>query len=163
MGDIILKFNGQEIERTADLPRLVGATAVGSKAVVTVWRRGQQQDIPVNIVQLDEEKGAAAKPATKKPKAEQAANALGLHVADLPEATRKDLKIETGVLVEGSEGAAARAGLRAGDLILQLNNAEVQDARQFNAMVSKLDPKKSVAVLVRRDENTQIVVIRPRD
>jgi serine protease Do len=47
VGDIILKFNGQAIEKTRDLPRLVGATAVGSRATVTVWRKRQQQDMPV--------------------------------------------------------------------------------------------------------------------
>ncbi len=64
--------------------------------------------------------------------------------------------------VDASEGAAARAGVRPGDLILQLNNVEVRDAKAFNAMVARLDPKKSVALLVRRDESTQYVVIRPR-
>lgn len=161
VGDIILKFNGQAIERTADLPRLVGATPVGSKAVVTVWRKGQQQDIAVSIVEQEDEKAAKKLP-TKKPKPEQTPNAIGLHVSDLTDSQRKELGLDAGVLVDASEGAAARAGLRAGDLILQLNNVEVKDARQFNAMVAKLDPKKSAAVLVRREDNTQYLVIRPR-
>jgi serine protease Do len=161
VGDIILKFNGQAIERSADLPRLVAAAAVGSRAVITVWRKGQQLDVPVNIVELEEDR-AAKKVAPKKPKPEQAPNALGLHVSDLSEAQRKELKLEAGVLVDAAEAAAARAGLRAGDLILQLNNVEVKDAKQFNAMAAKLDPKKSVAVLVRREDTTQYVVIKPR-
>jgi serine protease Do len=161
VGDIILKFNGTAIDRVADLPRLVGATAIGSRAVVTVWRKGQQQDIPVSIVELEDDKGARKAP-PKKPKPEQSPNALGLHVTDLGEAQRKELKLDAGVLVEASEGAAARAGLRAGDVLLQLNNVDVKDARQFNAMAAKLDPKKSVAILVRRDDTTQYVVIKPR-
>jgi len=159
VGDIILQFNGVGIERTGDLPRLVGATSIGSRAVVTVWRKGAQQDIAVNIVELEDEK--AKKIPVKKPKTE-APNAIGLHVSDLSEGQRKDLKLDAGVVVDASEGAAARAGLRPGDLILQLNNIEVKDARQFNAMVAKLDPKKSAALLVRRDETTQYVVIKPR-
>ncbi len=161
VGDIILKFNGQAIERPGDLPRLVGGTPVGSKANVTVWRKGQQQELPVNIVELSDDKTAKKLP-TKKPKPEQAPNALGLHVSDLTDAQRRELKIEGGVLIDASEGAAARSGLRPGDLILQINNIEVKDAKQFNAMVTKLDPKKSIAVLVRRDDNTQYVVIKPR-
>jgi serine protease Do len=160
VGDIILKFNGAPIERTGDLPRLVGATPIGSRAVVTVWRKGVQQDIPVNIVELEDDK--AKKAPSKKPKAEQSPNALGLHVSDLSEAQRKELKLDAGVAVDAAEGVAARAGLRAGDLILQLNNIEVRDAKTFNAMVAKLDPKKSIAVLVRRDDTTQYVVIKPR-
>jgi serine protease Do len=161
VGDIILKFNGAAIEHAADLPRLVGASPVGSKAIVTVWRKGAQQDLAVNIVALEDEK-TAAKPSPKKPKPDAAPNALGLHVSDLTEAQRKELKLDSGVLVDASEGAAARAGLQHGDLILQVNNAEVRDAKSFNALAAKLDPKKSVALLVRRDNTTQYVVIRPR-
>jgi serine protease Do len=165
VGDIILKFNGSAIEHSADLPRLVGATPIGSRAVVTLWRRGAQQDIAVTIAALEEEK-TAPKPVPKKPKPDMTPNAVGLHVSDLSDAQRKELKVD-GVLVEASEGAAARAGVRPGDLILQINNVEVKDARQFNAMVAKLDPKKSVALLVRRDNPsgaaaTQYLVIRPR-
>ncbi|MCE3605316.1 DegQ family serine endoprotease [Massilia sp. P8910] len=161
VGDIILKFNGQEIDRSGDLPRLVGGTAVGSKAVVTVWRQGQQKNITVNIVTLDDDK-AARKPGPKKPGPDQRSNALGLHVSDLNEAQRKELQIDAGVLVDASEALAARAGLRPGDLILQLNNTEVKDAKQFNALVARLDAKKNAVLLVRRDETTQYVVIHPK-
>ncbi|MDM5175790.1 DegQ family serine endoprotease [Massilia sp. DJPM01] len=161
VGDIILKFNGQEIDRSGDLPRLVGATAVGSKAVVTVWRQGRQKEITVGIVTLDDDK-AARKPGPKKPAPDQPANALGLHVSDLSEAQRKQLQIDAGVLVDASEALAARAGLRPGDLILQLNNVEVKDAKQFNALVGRLDTKKNAVVLVRRDDATQYVVIHPK-
>ena len=165
VGDIILKFNGTLIERSADLPRLVGATAIGSRAVVTVWRKGAQQDIAVSIAALEDEK-PSPKAAPKKPKPDATPNAIGLHVSDLSDAQRKELKADA-VLVDSSEGAAARAGVRPGDLILQMNSVEVKDARQFNAMVAKLDPKKSVALLVRRDNPagaaaTSYLVIRPR-
>jgi serine protease Do len=165
VGDIILKFNGTAVERSADLPRLVGATAIGSRATVTVWRKGAQMDIPVSIAALVDEKEKAKAPA-KKPKPDMAPNAIGLHVSDLTEAQRKELKADA-VLVDASEGAAARAGVRPGDFILQINNVEVKDARQFNAIVAKLDPKKSAALLVRRENpagaaTTAYLVIRPR-
>jgi serine protease Do len=165
VGDIILKFNGTAIERSADLPRLVGATAIGSRATVTVWRKGAQQDVTATIATLEEDK-PAAKAAPKKPKAETAPNAIGLHVSDLTEAQRKELKGDA-VMVDASEGAAARAGVRPGDLILQINNVDVKNAKQFNELVAKLDPKKSAALLVRRDNpagaaTTAYLVIRPR-
>ena len=160
VGDIILRYNGQPIERSADLPRLVGASQIGSRAVVTVWRKGRQQDIAVNIAELEEDR--PGKPVPKTPRAEAAPNALGLAVSDLSDAQRTTLRLEGGVKVDASTGAAAAAGLRAGDLILQVNNVDVKDARQFNAMVSKLDPKKSVALLVRRENTTRYEVIKPR-
>jgi serine protease Do len=162
VGDIILKFNGAPIDTTRDLPRLVGASKVGSRATVTVWRRGAQQELPVTIVELEDEKPAAGKPQAGKGKAEQATNALGLQVSDVPQALRRERKIEGGVLVEQAAGGAASAGIRAGDLILQVNNVEIKDAAQFNALVAKLDPKRSVAVLVRRENVTQYLVIKPR-
>lgn len=161
VGDIILRYNGQPIERSADLPRLVGASQIGSRATVTVWRKGQQQDIAVNIAQLDEER-PGGKPAPKATAPDAAPNALGLAVSDLTDAQRKSLRLDGGVRVDSSAGAAATAGLRPGDLILQMNNVDIKDARQFNAMVAKLDPKRSVAVLVRRDNTTRYEVIKPR-
>lgn len=161
VGDIILKFNGQAIDTTRDLPRLVGATKVGAKATVTVWRRGAQLDVPVTIVELEDEKTASSKPTPNKPAPGPAPNALGLHVSNLTLEQRRELRIEGGVLVDSSEGRAATAGVRPGDLILQMNNVEIKDAAQFNALAGKLDPKKSVAVLVRRENVTQYLVVKP--
>jgi len=161
VGDIILKFNGQPVEKGSDLRRQVGASPVGSKVVVTVWRKGNSLDIPITIVELKDEK-ASAKLTPKKPAPAQAPNAIGLHVSDLTEAQRRELGIDSGVLVDSAEGAAARAGLQAGDLILQLNNTPVTDAKQFNALVAKLDPKKSLALLVRREDATSYLIVKPR-
>lgn len=162
VGDIILKFNGQPIETTRDLPRLVGAAKVGSRATVTVWRRGTQLDVPVTIVELKEEKAAAARPTPKKPTPGAAPNALGLVVSDITPAQRGELGVDNGVLVEDADGSAATAGIRPGDVISQVGNTPVSSAAQFNALVAKLDPKKAVALLVRREDVSQYVVVKPR-
>ena len=162
-GDIILKFNGVQINRSSDLPRLVGGTALGSKAIVTVWRKGQQLDVPVGIAELEGDKVAKGKGGKNEPQAEQEAkaNALGLKVSDLTALQKKELGVDGGVSVDMAEGVAGRAGLRQGDVLLQLNNVEVKDAKQFNAAVAKLDPKKPSVVLVRRGDVTQFVSLRP--
>jgi serine protease Do len=162
VGDIILKFNGKDIDRSSDLPRLVGGTAVGSRATVTVWRRGSQLDVPVTIVELQDDKSPTAKATPKKPTPEQAPNALGLHVTDLTAAQKRELKTEAGVMVEFAEGRAASAGIRQGDVILQMNNVEITSAGQLNGLVAKLDAKKPVALLVRRENVSRYLVIRPR-
>lgn len=160
-GDIILKFNGVNIEKSTDLPRLVGATKPGTRSTLTVWRKGANREVALTIAELEPEK--VAQKDDRKAKPEQPPNALGLVVSDLSEAQKKELRIEGGVIVDASEGPAARAGLRAGDVILQLNNNDVRDARQFNALVSKLDPKKMAVVLVRRGDASQFVPIRPNN
>jgi serine protease Do len=165
-GDIILKFNGAPVSRSSDLPRLVGGTAINSKATVTVWRKGQQIDLPVVVAELEPEKGAKASKGKGKGKGEQAEpeaqgkpNALGLVVSDLTADQKKALGVSGGVTVESAEGVAAR--LQEGDVILQLNNSEIKDAKQFNALVAKLDPKKPSVLLVRRGEATQFISLRP--
>jgi serine protease Do len=163
VGDIILKFNGQDIEKSSDLPRLVGGAKVGSRASVTVWRRGSQLEVPITVAELQDEEAApksGQKP--KKPVPEQHANALGLQVSDLTATQKRELKLNAGVMVEFAEGRAATAGIRSGDLILQLNNLELTSAAQFNGLVAKLDPKKPVALLVQRESVSQYLIIKPR-
>jgi len=163
VGDIILQFNKQPIETTRDLPRLVGASKVGSRATVTVWRRGSQVELPVTIVELQDEKTApGGRPAPKKPAPGAAPNALGLHVADVPAAERRELGIESGVMVENAQGVAASAGIRPGDLVLQWNNTPVTSAQQFNALLAKHDKTKPVALLVQREGTTQYLTLKPR-
>jgi len=165
VGDIILKFNNQAIETTRDLPRLVGAAKVGSRATVTVWRRGNQIEVPVTIVELQDEKSPTARATPKKPAPSATPNAIGLVVSDISAADRAELGLaagEGGVLVENADGNAATAGIRPGDVISQVGNTPVANAAQFNGMIAKLDPKKPVALLVRRGEVTQYVVVKPR-
>jgi serine protease Do len=157
-GDIILKFNGTAIEKSSDLPRLVGNTKPGSRATITVWRRGASRDLNLVITEMDADKVAKKE---EKFKPEQPVNTLGLAVSDLTEAQKKELRVDGGAVVEAAEGSAARAGLRAGDVILRLNNVDIQDAKQFNSLVAKLEPKRPVAVLVRRGDSTQFVTIKP--
>lgn len=158
-GDVILKFNGVAIDRASDLPRVVGATKPGTRSTLTVWRKGAVRDLTLTITELEPEK--AVKKEDKKPKADQLANALGLTVSDLSAAQLKELNIEGGVVVESSDGLAARSGLRAGDVLLRLNNTDIKDARQFNALVAKLDVKKTTLLLVRRGDSSQFVTVKP--
>ena len=72
-----------------------------------------------------------------------------------------ELKVKGGVRVEAADGAAARSGIREGDVILSLDNAEVSGAKQFEALAAKLDRSKPATVLVRRGEAVNFVVIRP--
>ncbi|WP_292933974.1 DegQ family serine endoprotease [Noviherbaspirillum sp.] len=158
-GDIILKFNGTPIEKATDLPRMVGATKPGTRSILTIWRKGATKDVALTVAELEPEK--TAKKEERKAKPEQTPNALGLVVSDLTEAQKKELKIDGGVIVDASEGPSARVGLRAGDVILRLNNNDVKDAKQFNSLVARLEPKKMAVLLVRRGDASQFVPIRP--
>ncbi len=158
-GDIITAFNGQTIEKSGDLPRLVGNTKPGSKSVLTVLRKGQKRDLPVVVAEMEVDQVAKKKDEKQKP--EQVANALGLVVTTLTDAQKQELRLEGGVIVEQVEGVAARAGLQPGDVIVRLNNTDIRDAKQFNALVAKLDPKRNALLLVRRGDSSQFVPVRP--
>jgi serine protease Do len=158
-GDIILKFNNTNIEKSTDLPRMVGATKPGTRATLTIWRKGASRDITLTIAELEPEK--VAKKEERKAKPEQVPNSLGLVVSDLTEGQKKELKIDGGVLVDTAEGPSGRAGLRPGDVIMRVNNNDVKDSKQFVALVSKLDPKRITVLLVRRGDASQFVPIRP--
>jgi len=155
VGDIILKFNGINIEKSSDLPRLVGASKPGSRAILNVWRKGAAKDFVLTIIELESEK--TAKNEESKVKPSQAANLLGLVTSDLSEAQKKELKLDNGVVVEKVEGVAARAGLRPGDILLRLNNTDLKNVKQFDALVTKLDQKRTPVILVRRGETSQFV------
>ncbi len=158
-GDVILKFNSISIEKRSDLPRIVGAAKPGSKATVTVWRKGAAKDIIVTIGEAEADK--PSQKAEKKAKREKADNYLGLSVSDLSDAQKRQMPSGNGVVIENVDGLSSMSGLRPGDIILMMNNVDIKDAKQFDAMVAKLDTKKPVVLLVRRGEASQFLVIRP--
>jgi serine protease Do len=162
-GDVILKFDGREIERSVDLPRIVGNTKPGNRSSMTVFRRGTQRDLSITVAELEPERSdrKAAAPEVK-PSASSSLPSLGLTVVDLNAAEKKELNIKSGVRVESAEGAAARAGLKEGDVIVAVANTEVGSVKELDAVLAKLDKSKPVNVLFRRGEWAQYAVIRPQ-
>jgi serine protease Do len=162
-GDIILKFDGKPINKSSDLPRLVGSIKPGTKAVVTVFRRGVTRDLPVVIAEVEADKPVRkASRSEVKPPVAGPALALGLSVSELPDALKKELKIKGGIKIDAAEGAAARAGLQEGDVIMAVANVEVGSVKAFEAVLAKLDKSKPFTLLVRRGDLAQFVMIRPR-
>jgi serine protease Do len=126
-----------------------------------VFRRGATKELSITIAEIEPEKASAkASAKDEKPKASSAAQVFGLAVSELTEAQRKELKIKGGVRIESATEAAARAGLREGDVILALANNEVNNVKDFDAILAKFDKSKPLNVLFRRDDWTQYAVIR---
>jgi serine protease Do len=159
-GDIILKFDGKTIEKSADLPRLVGATKPGTRASITVFRRGSMVDLTVQVAEIEPDK-VAKKEREEKPKSNTAGQTYGLTVSEVSEADKKELRLKGGVRVDAATEAAARAGLRQGDIILAIANQEVGNVKEFEAILGKADKSKSLQVLFRRGDWAQYTVIRP--
>ena len=161
-GDIITKFDGKQIEKSTDLPRLVGNVKPGTKSVVTVFRRGTTRDFSVVVAEVETEKPVRRLSAPEpKPPVVGPAQVLGLAVSDISDAQKKELKVKGGVKVDTAEGPAARAGLREGDVIIAIANTEITNVKEFESALAKLDKSKAVNVLLRRGELAQYVLIRP--
>ncbi len=161
-GDIITKFDGKTIDKSSDLPRVVGGTKPGTRSTITVFRRGASKDLNVTIAEIEADKPLAKTFGREdKPKASTSGQAFGLAVSELTDAQRKESNLKGGVKVEAAVDAAARAGLHEGDIILSLANTEVASVKEFDAAVAKLDKSKPFNVLFRRGEWTQYAVIRP--
>jgi serine protease Do len=162
-GDIITKFDGKTIEKSSDLPRLVGNIKPGTKSTVTVFRRGAAKDLLVTVAEIEAEKPKArpaAKPA-EPPKPVGAGQTVGLAVAELTDAQKKELKLKGGVRITAATEGAARAGLREGDVIIAVANTEVNSLAEFEAALGKADKAKPINVLFRRGEMAQFALIRP--
>ena len=161
-GDIILKFDGKAIEKSSDLPRLVGNTKPGSRATVTVLRRGSQRDLSVTVAELEPERATRrTQGQEQRPPSGAQVQTLGLTVSELTEALKSELKLRGGVRVEASDGAGARAGLREGDVIVAVGNVEVNTVREFEQAVARADKSKPIVVQLRRGELAQYALIRP--
>jgi serine protease Do len=161
-GDIIVKVDGKAVDKSGDLPRIVGGLKPGSKATLQVFRRGGLKDLTVGIAEFEAERPtrrAAAEPGGSAPQV--AKSSLGVTVSDLTDALKRELRLRGGVRVDAVDGAAARAGLREGDVILSIDNTEIADSKQFAAVAGKAEKAKAVSVLVRRGEWTNYLVIRP--
>ena len=161
-GDIITRFDGKAIEKSSDLPRMIGGTKPGTKSTITVFRRGAHKDLSITIAEVEADKPMAkASAREEKPKTSTAGQAVGLAVSEVSDAQKKELKIKGGVRVDSAVEAAARAGLREGDVILSLGNAEVASVKEFEAALAKHDKTKVLAALVRRADLVQWVLIKP--
>jgi serine protease Do len=159
-GDIIVRVDGKVLEKSSDLPRLIGAVKPGSRVTLQVLRRGQNRDVQVTVADLD---GAStSKRASADGRSGAAASSLGLAVSELSAQEKRELRLSGGVRITNVDGPAARAGLREGDVILSVNQAEVSTVSQFESVLAKTDLSRQVVLTVRRGNMVSFVVIRPQ-
>ena len=161
-GDIVVKFDGKQIDKFSDLPRMVGNTKPGTKSALTVFRRGATKELTVTIAEIEADKPAKkAVDKEEKPKATPGGQLLGLAISDLTDAQKKELKLKGGVRVDAATDGASRAGVREGDVIVAIANTEIANVKEFEAAVAKVDKNKPVNVLFRRGEWASYALIRP--
>jgi len=153
-GDVVLEFNGREVTRSSDLPPLVGRVRPGQSADVLVWRDGAQRMLKVEIGKLPSSP-QAARQITRD------TDVAGMSVENVPDNLKAEWDIEGGVLIKGITSRRAQAaGIRVGDVILQIAGNEISGVSDFREIVEQLQGGGRVPVLLVRDGNPTFVSLR---
>lgn len=143
-GDVILKFDGKAISRSSELPPIVAQVKPGSSVALEVWRDGKPKELKATIGVLEDPTTVASA------KGEAAQGKLGVAVRPLSPEERRSGDVANGVVVEEVAGAAAKAGVRPGDVIVAVNNTPVKSPEQLKELIGKAG--KTAALLVQRDD-----------
>ena len=160
-GDIVLSYNGKQLESSGELPPLVGATPVGSKASIEVLRDGQKRELAVTIGKLKEDATASAAPrGNPQQPAEASESRLGITVSELTKEQLLELDIDGGVLITTvQQGPAARAGLARGDVILEANRQHIGSIKDLREAIGEPKEGEQTLLLVRRGEGSLFIVV----
>ena len=157
-GDVIVSFDGKEVEESNDLPYLVASTPVGKVATVEIIRAGEKKNIQVKIAELEEEKKSGQTGAA------ESQPELGMQVEQLtPEIARYfGLAEVSGVVVVEVAGSspAADAGVQPGDIILEIDHTPVRELGQFNQMMSAYKTGDTILLLVKRQGATLFLTLK---
>jgi serine protease Do len=150
-GDVVLKIDGKDIDSSLALSSRVAAMKPGASTKLEVWRDGKPREVAVSVGEAPAEKVAAV-----ADKADLAGTRLGVAVRALTAEEQKQVSVQGGLLVEQVAGAAAKAGIRSGDIILAVNGKPVKSADELK---SATKTGKTLALLVKRDEASIYVPI----
>lgn len=153
IGDIILKFNGKEINSSADLVRAVTASSPGARVQLDLWREGKGKEIAVVLGDA-----SVASPVKKSQGTEKDTALLGMTLRELSSDEKRRLKTEASIVVEAVSGIAEKSGLLPGDLIVAINSKPVPGIRQFREGIERAN--KRAAVLVQRGGNMLFIPLQ---
>ncbi len=158
VGDVILSFDGREIDEMRDLPRLVADFKPGQEAKVTVWRQGKRHKLKVTIAALKEDTLASLEnPAEPGPR-------LGLALAPISDELRRKMAVAEGVqgalVVEVEPGSpAAQQGLRPGDVVVQADRKLVSQPRDLVDIIQAQSVGDRVLLLINRQGSQRFVTV----
>jgi serine protease Do len=155
-GDVVLEVDGRRINDSAELPRIIGEKRPGTQVKMEVWRDGRSRNVSATLDELktDTVAGAPAAPT----QVERIGDKLGLSARALTAQEAAELKLRGGIVVEGADGAAARAGLQRGDVILAFNNQPVTSIAELRTLLERAGNR--FALLIQRGEARIFVPVR---
>jgi serine protease Do len=157
VGDVIVEYDGQPVHESNELPLMVARTPIGKEVAVKVLRGKESKDIQVAIAELKDEEVASAGAAEGEK--------LGLTVQTLTPEIAQNLGVTDvkGVVVTSVESGSVAddAGLRRGDIVLEVNRRTVEDVDDYRKALRESEKGKNVLFLVRRGDNTIFLALKP--
>lgn len=166
--DVILSFDGNDIDKVRQLPRIVAETRIGAEVDVIIWRDGSKQAVKVKVARLDES-GVAAVSAPDELDAPTEIPALGLAILALDPTIKAQRNIAddvNGVMVVAVDesGPAAEKDVRAGDIIMEVNQDPVTSPDDVLSGVdaAQAADRKSILMLLNRQGDLRFVAVKPK-
>jgi serine protease Do len=167
-GDVVLKFNGQDVKEMRNLPRIVAETEIGKAVPVVVWRDGKNVSLSLTVAELPEDtkaaKVAVAAPAAKPSDKPTEITGTGLKLAAISSDLRTKFQLaegQKGVVITdvAPKSAASEKGLKPGDVILEVQQEEVKAPSDVADRVAKYRKagRKSALLLVLTGDGTHYV------
>ncbi|MYL24317.1 Do family serine endopeptidase [Halomonas alkaliantarctica] len=152
-GDIILEVNGQEVDRSATLPRLIGEIAPGEEVELLVLRDGQQKNLTVTLGEW---------PNAGPGQSDDDSVRLGIAVQPLNDTEKRQLGIDHGVRIVQVEptSQASAAGIRPGDILVRLNQQPVESPEQLKELLINLPDDQTVPVQLNREGRGYFVALK---
>ena len=166
-GDVILTFDGAEVEDTRGLVRRVGNTAVGKAVDVVVFRDGDNETLSVTLGRREEAEGAVpAAAAPAEPEAPASKEILGLTISEIDDEIREGLDLDASVdglvVTEVDEASEAfEKGLRAGDVITEAGQSRITSISDLEERIEAASEagRKSFLLLIRRGGDPRFVAL----
>lgn len=152
-GDIVVAIDGQEVRTGADLPYFVGLLLPGTEVNLELIRAGATMQLPVTLEALDNQTLSSEETVVEP-------NRIGLIVRPLEETELQEYGLESGVMVESADGAAAEARLQPGDIIISINGQEISSQAVLDELAPALPVDRAIPVLVVRGEAQSFFTLR---
>jgi serine protease Do len=152
-GDVIRSADGQRIVSSADLPAIVSMAKPGDSVKLEVWRKGEMTQLTAKLGDAGDKANAVAQAGEPAGQGK-----LGLALRSLKPSEREQVGVDGGLLVQQAGGAAAKAGVQAGDVLLAVNGTPVSNIDQVRQVVAKSE--KSVALLIQRGDDRIFVPVK---
>jgi serine protease Do len=161
VSDVILKFDGKQVNSSSDLPRIVAATKPGSTVNVELWRKGAIKVVSVVVAKMPDDAKLAQGDKKLPDEVAEMVTRLGISASELSKEQLQELQLVGGLLIQEVKGVAARsAGLQRGDVILAIGNMPIRTLKQLNEILKPVAKGRNVALLLRRGNNASYVALK---